>query len=292
MTEPLHPWPLTDFVDGRLDRADHEQIAAHLRDCEACRADAELVRLGRLALGHAQRAGDEPTSGELDRLHDRLVSGLDPAVADAPAVARAVAAPAAAPATAPAAVGQAPATLAVPGPGRQRPAGGPSRRTVLGLAASAAAAACLAGVVITRGVRPGPGRASVPSPQDNSPSSADDPVLAAALSGFEAGRLPGSATVPGDPPDLSDLGLTVQASGAGVLAAQEVAAYDYRAATPSTRVTVYRSERTFDSPALAGARYIPVPMDEAWVTWIPGTPSVLVIGTDEKLVHDVCEALL
>lgn len=153
------------------------------------------------------------------------------------------------------------------------------------LLAAAAALVLLGGIgtVVLRDPAP-PRTTSVVAAQDNS-------VIDAAMTAFEQGQMPGG-TAPQPAPDLSRLGLAIAGAGAGSLASQPVSAYAYSASGQQNRVVVYLSDRPFASPALKDAKYIPVPMHDLWVTWIPGAEPKLIVGTDEKLVHDVCELLL
>ena len=116
-------------------------------------------------------------------------------------------------------------------------------------------------------------------------------MLDTAVADYRAGRLPVAGRPAAAAPDLRGLGLSVEVSGAGSLAEQPVSAFGYRTGA-GERVVVYVSDRPFTAPALKDAQYVPKAVEDTWVTWIPGSAPTLVVGEDERLVHDVCEALV
>lgn len=220
-----------------------------------------LARLGReaAALERSQPDDDERVAA----LHERLMEGLPPAArSGAPTATR---------------------------PHRARPH--PSRRALLvaasGLVVGGAALELLrrSSTGATPPVATGPATDGVTTPP------AGEGVLDTAVADYRADRLPAGGRPDTPAPDLRRLGLSVERVSGGSLAEQPVSAFDYRSGA-GDRVVVYVSDRPFTSPALQDAQYIPKAVQGMWVTWIPGAAPTLVLGENERLVHDVCEALI
>jgi Putative zinc-finger len=151
------------------------------------------------------------------------------------------------------------------------------RRTVATVIAVAACLAALIAVVFTVVNR------SSPAP------------LEAAVAGYRSDRLPGSRIPAVPAPDLSGIGLTQTAAGAGDLAGVPVTAYAYRDDT-GRRLLIYVGERPFVTPKQA-EHYGDA--DASWVSHYDGvsvlcsrSPHVtLVVGQDEKQVHAAANVL-
>lgn len=274
-----HGQPLAELVEGLLPAPRRREVEAHVAACETCTAEVRLARLGR-EVGRRGRF-DRPADGAEDGadaveasdagLHDRLMARL-------PAAARA---------------------QATDGGGSvSRSQRGLSRRGLLVAAAGLVVAA--AGVEAVRRTtgggeapatsRPGTGTSSGVGGADGGAGDGAG-VLETAVADYRSGRLPDTGRPAVTAPDLRGLGLSVEASGGGRLAEQPVSAFGYRTGS-GERVVVYVSDRPFTAPALQDAQYVPKPVEDMWATWIPGSAPTLVLGEDERLVHDVCEALI
>ncbi|RKT79934.1 putative zinc finger protein [Terracoccus luteus] len=278
-----HGQPLAELVEGLLPAPRRREVEAHVATCEACTAEVRLARLGREVgrrgrfdrpadgAGYGADAGPDAVEASDAGLHDRLMARL-------PAAARAQATDGGGSAA-----------------GSQR---GLSRRGLLVAAAGLVVAA--AGVEAVRRTtgggetpvtsRPGTGASSGVGGADGGVGDGAG-VLETAVADYRSGRLPVTGRPAAMAPDLRGLGLSVEASGGGRLAEQPVSAFRYRTGS-GERVVVYVSDRPFTAPALQDAQYVPKPVEDMWVTWIPGRAPTLVLGEDERLVHDVCEALI
>lgn len=154
----------------------------------------------------------------------------------------------------------------------------PPRIPKFALSAAAACVAALIGLVFFAV------RTATPVPMD------------AAIAGFRSERLPGAHIPTTQAPDLSKIGLTETAAGAGDLGGVPVTAYAYRDQM-GRRLLLYVGERPFVTPRQAerygGNR------DSSWITRENGVsvlcsrdPHVtLVVGQDEKLVRTAADLL-
>jgi anti-sigma factor RsiW len=153
----------------------------------------------------------------------------------------------------------------------------PLRRTI---AAAAIALAVVAGAAVL--ARPWPhGRPSA--------SPAPPAVIAAAVTSYRAGRLPGTAVSAGPAPQLTPLHLRLVGAAAGRLTGVAVTMFAYR--TPSgARLIVVRAGQPF--PEAAHAREV-IGTADAWtvrsngvtVICAQGTHAMLLLGTDPALVR-------
>ncbi|GAA4121360.1 hypothetical protein GCM10022415_24050 [Knoellia locipacati] len=268
---PDHGFPLADHVEGLLDRARRHEVEDHLRGCATCSAEVALARLGREAgrREHAAALADDEGSAAL---HERLMAGLPDAARSRSGE-----------------------------PVDTRPAGRVGRRALLlGVAAGTLVVAGVA-VESVRRTRDGStvdADAPAPSPtagggEGGTGSTSTDPaaVLDAAMADYRVGRLPSGRQPTAAPPDLAGLGLSVEGASTATLAEQTVSVFGYRTGE-GERVVVYVGERPFTSPALQGAQYAPRAVQDMWAAWFPRPTPTLVLGEDERLVHDVCEALV
>lgn len=155
----------------------------------------------------------------------------------------------------------------------------PSPRPLRRSLAAVAIAAVLAGTAVL--VRPWP---------HSRPASAGPPaVIAAAVTSYRDGRLPGTA-VPAEPaPNLTPLNLRLAGAAAGRLDGVAVTMFAY--STPSgIRLSLIRSSQPF--PEAAQAREL-AGTEDAWtvrsggvtVICAQGTHAMLLLGTDAALVR-------
>jgi hypothetical protein len=123
----------------------------------------------------------------------------------------------------------------------------------------------------------------------------DSAAVAAAVSGYTEGRLPGNA-MPSDPgPDLSSMEMKQVGAGTGRIGDMHVTAYAYRDPT-GRRLMIYTSSTAFTMPDRAELLDGP---DGAWMTHREGVAllfsrrphELLVLGEDDELVHHVAESL-
>jgi hypothetical protein len=118
----------------------------------------------------------------------------------------------------------------------------------------------------------------------------------AAIAGFRSARLPGAHIPTTQAPDLSKIGLTETAAGAGDLGGVPVTAYAYRDQM-GRRLLLYVGERPFVTPRQA--EHYGSDRDSSWITRDNGVsvlcsrnPHVtLVVGQDEKLVRTAADFL-
>ncbi len=123
----------------------------------------------------------------------------------------------------------------------------------------------------------------------------DSSAIAAAVTGYTHGRLPG-ATMPREPaPDLSSVRLSYAGAGAGRIGDMPVTAYAYRDSA-GRRLLIYTSTKAFPMPPKAqlfdGPR-------GPWMTHRDGVTllfsrhphELLILGEDDELVHDAAVAL-
>jgi hypothetical protein len=152
-----------------------------------------------------------------------------------------------------------------------------SRLSTLVITATAACVVALAAVVVAVAMRGG-----TPAP------------VSAAIAEFRAQRLPGPGTPATAAPDLTRIGYTQTAAGAGDLAGVPVSAYAYRDGS-GHRLLVYIGQRPFATPREV-ERY---EGSDAWITEEHGVavlcgrhPHVtLVVGHDEQQVMHAGEFL-
>lgn len=268
-----HGLPLAEYVEGLLPPKRRHEVENHVRQCRACSAEVALARLGREA-GRRERVAlpsDDPSPGPF---HERLMAGL-------PAEART---------------------------SRDEPVGRSGRRVgrrsllvaagvlvVAGAGAEALRRSLGTGEVGAERSVPasvpasGPGTGTGTATASATGKGAG--VLETAVVDYRAGRLPSGGRPTGTPPDLRALGLTVRGAGTGALADQAVSAYEFRSGS-GERVVVYVGDRPFSAPELQGSQFVPTPVQDLWATWFPRPAPTLVLGEDERLVHDVCEALV
>ncbi|HEV7898326.1 MAG TPA: zf-HC2 domain-containing protein [Planosporangium sp.] len=155
----------------------------------------------------------------------------------------------------------------------------PRRRPRLSKLVVAATAACLVALAALVAVAV---RSSPPTPVN------------AAIAEFRAGRLPGVGIPATGAPDLTKIGFTQTAAGAGDLAGVPVTAYAYQDPT-GRRLLIYVGRRPFATPQDA-SRY---EGGDAWIVREHGVsvlcsrhPHVtLVVGQDEQRVTDAAELL-
>lgn len=255
-----HGLPLAELVEGVLDERERRAAQAHLLGCPSCSAQVSLARLGREA---AALDRFDPDDERVEALHERLMDAL-------PAAARSGAPIATRP---------------------RRARSHPSRRALL-VAASGLVVGGAAVELLRRtstGANPPVGTGTAGG--GLTAPAAGAAVLDTAVADYRADRLPAGGRPATSAPDLRELGLSVERVSGGSLAEQPVSAFDYRSGA-GDRVVVYVSDRPFTSPALQDAQYIPKAVQGMWVTWIPGAAPTLVLGENERLVHDVCEALI
>jgi hypothetical protein len=252
------------YVAGELvDETAHTEFEAHLLACEECWSEVEAGRRGRELAQLVYETAPESLRNRIVRVVTALPAETD----DEEVTARGVATvPMSPPAV---------NMLAV-----ARRAAASKRRGRFALVA-AAIAACVAvisfGVVAIRG--------------DSGP----EPVAAAAA-GFLGARLPGAQIPDAPAPDLSKIGFTSTAAGAGTLAGLPVTAYAYRDQV-GRRLLVYVGEKTFPPPDDEKEEY--ENYDGSWVTHEDGVAvlcgrephSTLVVGQDEQLVREAAAIL-
>jgi anti-sigma factor RsiW len=251
------------YVAGELVENAHTEFEAHLLACEECWSEVEAGRRGRELAQLVYETAPESLRNRIVRVVTALPAETD----DEEVTARGVATvPMSPPAV---------NMLAV-----ARRAAASKRRGRFALVA-AAIAACVAvisfGVVAIRG--------------DSGP----EPVAAAAA-GFLGARLPGAQIPDAPAPDLSKIGFTSTAAGAGTLAGLPVTAYAYRDQV-GRRLLVYVGEKTFPPPDDEKEEY--EHYDGSWVTHEDGVAvlcgrephSTLVVGQDEQLVRQAAELL-
>jgi hypothetical protein len=117
-------------------------------------------------------------------------------------------------------------------------------------------------------------------------------LVAAAVAGYAAGRLPGSP-LPGRPaPGLAALGLQLDGGGIGRVAGRELVALDYRDPR-GHRIAIYLTGSAI--PAPGGARRLARPA-MAWTATVAGVRvlcvnTALVVGRDFALVTAVAHVL-
>jgi Putative zinc-finger len=154
----------------------------------------------------------------------------------------------------------------------------PPRLPKLALAVAAACVAALVGLVFFAV------RTASPVPVD------------AAVAGFRSERLPGAQIPSTQAPDLSRIGLTETAAGAGHLGGVPVTAYAYRDQM-GRRLLLYVGERAFVTPRQA--EHYGGDKDSSWLTREDGVAvlcsrdphTTLVVGQDEKLVRATADLL-
>lgn len=123
----------------------------------------------------------------------------------------------------------------------------------------------------------------------------DSSAIAAAVTGYTDGRLPG-ATMPKEPaPDLSSIRLAYAGAGMGRIGDMQVTGYAYRDLA-GRRLIIYASTKGFTMPPKAqlfdGPR-------GPWMTHRDGVMllfsrhphELLILGEDDELVHDAAVAL-
>lgn len=250
------PWPLAEYLAGELGPEEHAAVDDHLVECDDCWREVQLARLGQSAA--ARTAQVTP-----DDVRRRVIH----AVRD----------------------GNSP-----PGHhshlGWTAPSARPHRRVRVLLTAVAAVLAFAVvgfGAGLTTGQHTGR-RAEVSRPAASTTSTGVQMgTVAAALSYYRQGMLPGTGIASTPAPDLRTLGLRVTGASNGMLAAQPVTAYVYSDARGTRQIYVFLSVTVFQALTPHGGAPTETRTVQGYTVFAATRHPMLIVGLDHALVTRV-----